>query len=128
MFDRISINISHIHRSFVRNLHNRNSSLDGSLGDCLKSAEIIAIIKSKVDYFDKRKFIRWDEDIKNTLWILLFRGSWGTNLPCLFFVLGLSKHKSVNDKVEKEIEEENDILLYPELDSYSNLTYKVFNE
>ena len=58
MFDRFSVNISHLTRSIVRNLHNRNSSFDGSLGDCLKSAEIIAIIKSKVDYFDKRKFIR----------------------------------------------------------------------
>ena len=58
--------------------------------------------------------------------LLFFRGSWGSSLPCLFFLLGLSKHESVNDKVEKEKEEENDIILYPELDSYSNLTHKVF--
>ena len=60
--------------------------------------------------------------------LLFFRGSWGSSLPCLFFLLGLSKHESVNDKVEKEKEEENDIILYPELDSYSNLTHKVFVE
>ena len=53
------------------------------------------------------------------------RGTWGEGDQCIFFFVGLSEEKSVNEQIEYENDAEEDLIIYPSTDTYQNLTYKV---
>ena len=57
--------------------------------------------------------------------MIIYRGTWGPEIQCLFFLVGYSRTEAVTVKAKEEQEAEGDILFYPAVDSYQNLTYKV---
>lgn len=77
---------------------------------CLNNSQMLTVfIKSKIDNFDKRNFIR---------------ESWGSNLRCVFFLLGYSPNETINQLAQTEMALNQDILQIPIIDEYSHLTEK----
>ena len=57
--------------------------------------------------------------------MFIYRGTWGPEIQCLFFLVGYSRTEAVTARAREEQQADGDILLYPAVDSYQNLTYKV---
>ena len=61
------------------------------------------------------------------LFFIIFfnRSTWGEGNQCIFFLVGFSDEKTVNEQIEYESKAEEDLIMYPSTDTYQNLTYKV---
>ena len=77
---------------------------------CIRTYDLIFIIKSKPDYFNKRSSIR---------------RTWGSTVKCVFFLVGNSAQNTLNNQVYHESSVYSDIVFCPIIDHYSNLTFKV---
>ena len=58
----------------------------------------------------------------------LYRESWGSNLRCVFFLLGYSANQTINQLAQSEMTRNKDILQIPIIDKYNHLTEKVGNK
>ena len=55
----------------------------------------------------------------------VYRESWGSNLRCVFFLLGYSANQTINQLAQSEMTRNKDILQIPIIDKYNHLTEKV---
>ena len=56
---------------------------------------------------------------------LCSRSSWGSDLSCVFFLIGAVNDEDMRTSVQSEDYQFGDILHFPGIDSYRNLTLKV---
>ena len=54
-----------------------------------------------------------------------FRETWGSNVTCLFFLLGHSPNKSVSERAQTEMVTHDDVVQTTVIDHYFHLTQKV---
>lgn len=104
-----SLRYTHMESHLCQGLSSRRDTHDTT-----HDSNVVVLIKSAVENFDRREFVR---------------STWGSleNEPKfarVIFFLGETRHKGLQRKIEQEISEKKDIVQYNMIDSYHNLTIK----